>query len=147
MDRRYALVDRNWLFTGQTIIVDDTNPPAGPNDVANTDPYWVPFNKTTVDTTTNGGRNGFTKEMSIIINDDGNNVIEVVQERTLRDLTPQELIDKDERKFNRSFNKNGDIIRALLRLSYNQENRIRTLEGANTVTVEEFKTYIKNNMR
>ncbi len=103
-------------------------------------PYWVPIVHEVDDTSTGTVRkimSGITETIE---------VDRVLRERTVRDITLDELTAEDDDQVESSFEEAG-IIRALARVVFDQENRLRDLEGRSSITATQFKTALKNLMR
>lgn len=122
--------------TGDRIDLDA--PPLARGDLAPGKPWWVPLVTEVSDTSTTPHT---VREVVITIEE-----ARVLRSVTIRDKTAQE-IDADRTAIvDGRFAAAGSIDRALAEIVFEQENRIRALEGRPAVTAAQFKTYIKNKM-
>jgi hypothetical protein len=139
----YAKIDPDTLtFTGR--IKQDITP-VPPDQLAPGKPYYVPVNDVVNDTST-GSDTVREPRVDEVIHD-GTTATEYRRTTTIRDRTAQEIADSDSSAVDGGMVRDGTLIRAILHTLFDQENRIRTLEGQGTVTVEQFKSGIKSRIR
>jgi len=67
---------------------------------------------------------------------------------TIRDMTQAEIDTRNAQRETRELSQSDryGIIRALARATFEQENRLRTLEGRPTITAQQFRDWIKSQL-
>ena len=139
----YALINRDLSDTGRRKRI--ATPPPGPDDLASGKPYYVPVNVVETDTST-GTVPVVTSDWTETVINNGTVATELRRERTRRDMTTAELDARDDAQAQAAMN-NAGVVRALARVAFNQENRLRTLEGVQPVTADQFKDALKGLIR
>ena len=137
----YAKINRDLTDTGQrcrNII------PVPPDQLAPGKPYWVPVVDIINDTST-GPYKVSEPRVDDIVND-GQIATEFRRTTTIRDKTQGEQDAEDESAAASVLTASGTD-RALAQVCFQQENRLRALEGAQPVTVAQFKDALKGLIR
>ncbi len=128
----FALINRDLTDTGKRKAQVEIVPPA---DLHPDKPYWVPVVEEVTDTST-----GPNKVVSAWV--ETVEVARLLRARTIRDKTAGELDTEDADRVDRLLLDSG-VMRALAKVEFDHENRIRALEGMPSVTATQFKTALK----
>ncbi len=132
----HALITRDLTDTGRRLRQASVD---SPSDVPLGKPYWVPVVEETTDTSA-----GPDKVVSPWV--ETVEVARLLRARTIRDKTAGELDAEDQDRVDNLASMSG-INRAQFLIAFNHENRIRTLEGAPSVTKAQFKNAVKGLIR
>lgn len=132
----YALITRDL----QNILKQKANvTPVPKEQLAPNKPYWVPIVKVVNDTST-GPEKIYEPTVQTIYAD------RVERVRNVRDKTAQEQDDEDQARVDDLLAISG-VDRAMAQTLFQVVNDVRVLKGQGTITVAQFKNYLKGLVR
>jgi len=132
----FAKITRDLKLTGEIKAHVDVIPPA---QLAPGKPYWVPIVEQVTDIST-GGDKVATPWVEVVQPD------KVLRTRTIRDRTPQEIAAEDDALAARLLDDVGTF-KAVGRVLFDHENRLRALEGRAPVNAAQFRAALKSLLR
>lgn len=132
----FALINRDLTDTGKRKAQVEIVAPA---DLHPDKPYWVPVVEEVTDTSTGPDRVVSPWVETV-------EAARLLRARTIRDKTQAEINSEDTTRVNRLLADSG-VTRALAKMLFQINNRLRALEGDAPLTVTQFKTALKALMR
>ena len=132
----YALITRDLTDTGSR---KQNITPEAPENLHPAKPYWVPIEEEITDTST--GPDKVTGAWFETVE-----VTRLLRAQAIRDKTAGEIDAEDDTRADNLLNQKG-ASRALARVAFDQENRIRALESQPSVSAAQFKDILKSLMR
>lgn len=133
----YALINRNLTDTGKR---SNTAPTDQADDIAPNKPYWVPIVEEITDTSTQGSEKVISPWVDTV------EIDRFLRERTIRNKTVSELDVDDTNRINNLFTA-SNIDRALAQVLFRVVNDVRALEEKSSISVTQFKDYLKSFVR
>lgn len=134
---QYALINRNLTDTGKR---SNTAPTDQADDIAPNKPYWVPIVEEITDTSTQGSEKVISPWVDTV------EIDRFLRERTIRNKTVSELDVDDTNQINNLFTA-SNIDRALAQVLFRVVNDVRALEEKSSISVTQFKDYLKSFVR
>lgn len=134
---QYALINRNLTDTGKR---SNTAPTDQADDIAPNKPYWVPIVEEITDTSTQGSEKVISPWVDTV------EIDRLLRERTIRNKTVNELDVLDTARIDDLFSA-SDIDRALAQVLFRVVNDVRALEEKSSISVTQFKDYLKSFVR